>query len=341
MKKIVFLVWILIFEFGASFAQVAVIFDTDMGSDCDDVGALALLHVFADQGEAEIKACIFSSSKVPYGAGVIDAINTYYGRPDIPLGADQSMEFGDPVDKMTAEKLAKDTAAFHHNRIHNKDVAGQTVLNRKILAQSEDNSIIYITVGHTKGLYDLLKSPVDTISNLNGYELAKKKIKCWIAMGASNTNYKEGNYARDWNFSSNNTAPYTKYLIDSFPKPTVFIACGQDVLAGKSLQPTPPGNIVRTAYRDWLWNVFEKTLDDQRPSWDLIAVYYAVEGLGEYLQDAGNGYLEFDVEKGSKWLKTEKATRHKYIVVEQGKKEDFSEYLNKMIAKTPKNYKND
>ena len=28
-----------------------IIFDTDMGSDCDDVGALALLNVYADRGE--------------------------------------------------------------------------------------------------------------------------------------------------------------------------------------------------------------------------------------------------------------------------------------------------
>jgi hypothetical protein len=37
---------------------------------------------------------------------------------------------------------------------------------------------------------------------------------------------------------------------------------------------------VRTAYRDWLWNVEKKTLDDQRPSWDLVTVYFAVEGPG-------------------------------------------------------------
>src|SRR5438046_2179973 len=35
---------------------VKVIFDTDMDSDCDDVGALAVLHALADRGEAEILA---------------------------------------------------------------------------------------------------------------------------------------------------------------------------------------------------------------------------------------------------------------------------------------------
>jgi hypothetical protein len=89
-----------------------IIFDTDMGSDCDDVGALALLHYYADQGKAEILGCIYSSGKVPFGAGIVEAINIWYGRPDIPVGAYYGNEVGDPVDKMLAEKLAKDTVAF-------------------------------------------------------------------------------------------------------------------------------------------------------------------------------------------------------------------------------------
>src|SRR2546426_660484 len=40
---------------------VKVIFDTDMDSDCDDVLALAILHVLADRGEAEILATVVST----------------------------------------------------------------------------------------------------------------------------------------------------------------------------------------------------------------------------------------------------------------------------------------
>ncbi len=46
-----------------------------MGSDCDDVGAMALLHQYAVEGKAEILGVIYSSGAVPYGAGVVDAIN--------------------------------------------------------------------------------------------------------------------------------------------------------------------------------------------------------------------------------------------------------------------------
>lgn len=318
--------------FGLNGQPVPVIFDTDMGSDCDDVGALALLNAYTDKGKAAIVGCIYSSGNVPYGAGIIDAINTLYGRPNIPIGADHEMNFGDPKDKMTAEKLSKDTAAFKNNIIHNKDADEQTKLNRKLLVNSPDQSITYITVGHTKGLYQLMQSEPDEISELCGYELVKKKVKRWIGLGAVNADNDEGNYVKDWNFFFNETAIYTRYLVDSFPNQTVFIGCGTNVLSGKSLKYTPSGNIVRTAYRDWLWNVFEHTLDDQRPSWDLIAVYYAVEGLGNFLEDIGSGRLKFELDKGSKWINGINNRNHTYIRLKPGVEDDFGTYLNNWLA---------
>ena len=48
-------------------APVKVIFDTDMANDCDDAGALAVLHALADLGEAEILA-IVTNRKDPSNA---------------------------------------------------------------------------------------------------------------------------------------------------------------------------------------------------------------------------------------------------------------------------------
>jgi len=312
-----------------------IILDTDMGSDCDDVGALALLHTYANMGKAEIIGCIYSSGKVPFGAGVIEAINIYYGRPDIPIGAYYGNDLGDPVDKMTAQKLAKDTAAFKNNIVYNTDAEEQTRLNRKILAIQEDHSITYLTIGHTKGLYDLLLSVPDDISPLNGFELVEKKIKRWVALGALNANNENRHFVKDWNFFFNGTSRYTKYLVENFPRPVYYIDAGSDVLTGKSLKSTPSGNIVRTAYRDWLWEVFEKTLDDQRPSWDLAAVYFTVEGTGKFLESMGRGWLELDVEKGCRWNTGESELTQFFIVQKESANKNFADYLNKMIVKEP------
>src|SRR5688572_29379947 len=69
------------------FAQdkpVNVIFDTDMGPDYDDVGAITLLHAFADQGEANILATM-ASTKYEGVAAVLNVLNTYFKRPDLPI----------------------------------------------------------------------------------------------------------------------------------------------------------------------------------------------------------------------------------------------------------------
>ncbi len=109
-------------------------------------------------------------------------------------------------------------------------------------------------------------------------------------------------------------------------------------MTGKSLKYTPPGNIVRTIYRDWLWNVSKKTLDDQRSSWDLIAVYFAVEGLGDFLKDSGYGWMELDSEKGIRWHKDASMDNRSLIQV-MDNTDDFGAYLNDMIGAIPKHYK--
>src|SRR5688572_22157627 len=73
-----------------SLAQVAkkpvpVIFDTDMGPDYDDVGAIAMLHAFADKGEAQILATI-ASTKYDGVGPVLSVLNTYFQRATLPIG---------------------------------------------------------------------------------------------------------------------------------------------------------------------------------------------------------------------------------------------------------------
>jgi hypothetical protein len=63
-------------EPSASTATVPIIFDTDIGTDVDDAGALAILHVLADRGEARILATI-SANGNRWCAPALDVINTY------------------------------------------------------------------------------------------------------------------------------------------------------------------------------------------------------------------------------------------------------------------------
>lgn len=311
-------------------AVPVIIFDTDMGSDCDDVGALAILHQYMKRGKAKILGCIYSSGKVPFGAGIIDAINTHFAYPDIPIGAEYDETFGDPMDKMDAGKLARDTAAFGHDIVFNRDAPPQTVMNRRLLAAQKDGSVTYVTVGHTKALYELLRSKADSISPLSGVDLVQKKVKRWVALGGLQARRTDGFGSMDWNFFRNGTQAYTDYLLEYFPRPVYIVNAGSKVFTGQSLIGTPGGNIVRTAYRDWLWKMEHKTLADGRPSWDLAAVCFAVEGPNAFFEAAEKGTLHFDVEEGSRWEKGAKG-RHFYVNQKSGTDQSFSIYLNSLL----------
>src|SRR5687767_14035550 len=64
---------------------VNIIFDTDIGPDYDDVGAITLLHAFADSGRVNILATV-ASTKYPAVTQVLDVFNTYFKKPDLPIG---------------------------------------------------------------------------------------------------------------------------------------------------------------------------------------------------------------------------------------------------------------
>ena len=77
---------LLLLNFSSTAQSVKLIFDTDMESDVDDVGALATLHALADNGEVDILATIVCSLN-PWAVPTVDALNTYFNRPDLPIAA--------------------------------------------------------------------------------------------------------------------------------------------------------------------------------------------------------------------------------------------------------------
>ena len=87
--KSILLPCFLIFFFLSNAQPKQVIFDTDMGPDYDDVGALTVLHNFADQGKANILATI-ASTRYEGVAAVLNVFNTYFKRPEIPIAVADS-----------------------------------------------------------------------------------------------------------------------------------------------------------------------------------------------------------------------------------------------------------
>ena len=181
----------------AVFAQTKVIFDTDIGSDCDDAGAMVVLHKLADKGEVKILGVVYSSGKNKFGIGVCDAINTYYARGNLPLGQNHKDDVGDPRD-FFSKQIATDTTTYHHDIINS---ATDLVSAYKMMLEKEqDASVTIITVGHPIGLVHLLRDDEDVL-------LVKSKVSRWVAMGGGG-----------WNFSENGIAEYHIHLLARLAK---------------------------------------------------------------------------------------------------------------------------
>ena len=66
-------------------APVRLIFDTDMGNDVDDLMALCMIHTLQKRGACQLLAVTITKDH-PQAAAFVDAVNTLYGYPDIPIG---------------------------------------------------------------------------------------------------------------------------------------------------------------------------------------------------------------------------------------------------------------
>src|SRR5262249_21894730 len=70
---------------GPAMAAEPLIFDTDVGNDVDDVLALGMIHALQSRGACELLAVTVTKDNDLAGP-FVDAVNTFYGRPKIPVG---------------------------------------------------------------------------------------------------------------------------------------------------------------------------------------------------------------------------------------------------------------
>jgi hypothetical protein len=286
----------------------AVIFDTDIGSDCDDAGALAVLHALADAGELRILGVIFSSGKNRYGVGACDAINTYYGRGNLPLGQYQGTDVGDERDSYT-KRIATDTRLFGHDVV---DEAPELVsVYRTLLESQPDHGVTIVTVGYPHGLVHLLR-------DRRGAELVRAKVDRWVAMGTGG-----------WNFKAVGMDAYSKELLEKWPMPFYISPAGQNIITGhRRLPKTPQTNPVREAYRLWGNNA----LAGGRSSWDQVAVLSLVRPELFELQHAGR------VERKSNgqvvWNPDVDNPKH-HLVTPKVSTEKMAEIIEELMARPP------
>ncbi len=303
---------------------VRVILDTDLGIDVDDAGALAVLHALADKGEARILATVANVND-PHAPGALDAINTYYGRPNIPVGrnARQQYSVATPYWRTPAPRIVKDLDLQFPEDTYTDNLKTAVSVYRKALATQPDGSVTIISIGFLQNLADLMASGSDSHSSLSGTALIKRKVKHLVLMG--------GSYPRsegDLYLSGGREIdpPPAIRVIERWPTTIVFApgnVCGGFTTGQTLASKTPRANPVRAAYTPFFGRE-----GVGRNSWDLCPVLYAVRGLSH-----GSDGTYFDIAT-TKHLVLRESGQHEWIAPGESRHKRLTRVMSESALQT-------
>lgn len=294
-----------------------IILDTDIGGDCDDLGAVAMLYYFAGQGKVTPLATV--SCVARYSAPLLRALGTYYGYADVPVGCRTA---GTDYGAFSYSKYI--TAYFDTDIKDNTEAMDAVELYRKVLSEAEDGSVTIVTIGTLVNLSDLLKTKGDKYSPLDGTALVQQKVKQVIAMGGKFPSGKETNIK--------NAPAASQYVNLNWPTPIVY--CGFEIadkmLTGKRLDEIGSSNPVSAGYQQYFNYHTGGKLG--RPSWDPLTVYFACAGWSEYY-DLCRGDIYFDDEGNNSFTANAESGARGYLVLKSGYTVDsIAEMLDGLIV---------
>lgn len=283
--------------FSLAQSPIKVILDTDIDSDVDDVGALAMLHTLADHRIVEILGIVVTSDD-QHAPSCTDAINHHFGRPKLPIGVETGIklrEFSKYTKTISEE--------FEHDLVAYQDAEDATDLYRRLLSAQPDSSVVIISIGHLTNIRKLMESKPDRHSELSGTELIRKKVKLWSCMGGAYPEGKEANFYRP-------DPESTRIAVKDWPGEVVFAGweLGNRIITGgdylkKTVSPESP---VWRAYQ--LYNGFAG-----RPSWDQASILYAVTADQDYWELKKGGYVRIEADGSNQWVEGNE-TNQAYLV---------------------------
>jgi inosine-uridine nucleoside N-ribohydrolase len=316
---------------------VPVIFDTDIGNDCDDVQALAIIHALQSRGECELIAVTITKDH-ELAAPFTDCINTFYGRGDIPIGVCRSgvtPELG----KFNGLAQAQDNGKlrYPHDLMSGKDAPAAVTVLRKALAKAADGSVVICQVGFSTNLADLLESPADEISKLNGMDLVKQKVKLLSTMAAAFTDIPDGPKGELKRYREYNVVmdvPSARRLFSKWPTPVVW--SGFEI----GLNLTYPHKSIERDYRYVPHHpVAEAYIDyipppHDRPTWDLTSVLYAIRPDRAYFDVSPAGRVTVQEDGYTKFEPMENG-RDRYLILLDHQKARTIEALTFLASEPP------
>ncbi len=300
---------------------VKIIFDTDMGNDVDDALALAMLHAFESRGEAKLLAVTVTKDN-RYAAPYIDLVNTFYGRPDIPIGVVRNGKT--PEDsamiRVPCERKRADGTLLYPRRLNDGRTAEDAVaLLRRTLRAQPDGSVTLVQVGFFTNFARLLESDRDLIA---------RKVRLLVAMAGA---FPEG--IAEYNVKID--LPASQKLFQRWPTPIV--ASGFEI-GNAMLFPAVSieqdfryveNHPIVDAYRNY------QKMPYDRPTWDLTAVLYAVRPDRGYFSLSPAGQISADAQ-GKTHFTPSADGKHRYLTLDATQRVRTLEALVQLASQPPK-----
>jgi len=278
-----------------------VILDTDCcGEDIDDVGDLAILHLYQDLGLVNILAVTISQTN-SYLAPNVEIINNWFGRPWIPVGKATNTVYAGS--NYYGSFLA---SSFYNSSTDSSNALNATILLRRTLAAAPTNSVKILVTGQSRNIFNLRLSTADTNSSLTGDQLIASRVREIIVCAGvyPNPSFAGQPAPGEFNFFTDPAAAATwNTLTNLCPVTFVGIELGNEAKIGSFIRQKPFDDVVRTAYNKF-FNVFNIT---NRSGWGNIAAVYTVLGLtnqGTALFALGStnyGYVTVDGAGSNTW----------------------------------------
>lgn len=311
---------------------VKIIFDTDMGNDVDDALALAVIHSLQNRGACELLA-VTLTYPTPDAGRFVAALNTFYGRPDIPIGVTPDAPVAARESKYLKVAAHKDKNGKPlYPAIFDAAKAPKSVeLIRRVLASAGEREIVMVQVGFSTNLARLLESGPDAISPLPGKELVRQKVKILSIMAGQ---FPEDNTRKNPEFNVRFDIPAAQKLIANWPTPVVWSGyeIGRAVLyPAWSIDRDyayVKNHPVQQAYQAY------NPTPHERPCWDLTSVLCVVWPDRGYFSLSPAGTVKIGNDGRTKFTASENG-RDYYLIVNAEQSARLREVLAALASEPP------
>ena len=268
--------------------DIRIILDTDMGSSTDDLFALMMLYRYMDMQRCKLIGVIVDRMGKA-NADIVDAMNLYYGYPDIPIGLETDGVKHPPVwipyHNLAYARTIDSELMFKRSIGDDGSYMESYKLYRKLLAAQPDKSVTIASIGFVTSLARLLESGPDEYSPLSGVELVRRKVKTIYAMGGVFGDAVEP----DYNFAQ--AIDFSLKFFELLPKEVDIIFSPGEV--GDPLDYRPELVIADMDWTDFhpiKWTYQFLNCNTGQKMWDPQAVIQAVEG-DDFYQLSERGWV--------------------------------------------------